>query len=147
MLYFDLIMTLFCIKLSISIRVWQEFFFVFSMMRFSPVLQQQTKFKCHFTSRLTSGVVEGINSRIQEVKRRARGYRNIKNFITMIYLEAGGLKLAHPLEIAKSQNVYISQTSIYHKTSIYHLQDNVKCCTMHLRYFEPKKIHEKKGRC
>ena len=50
----------------------------------------------YFTSRLTSGAMEGINSRIQEIKRRARGYRNINNFIAMIYLEAAGLDFALP---------------------------------------------------
>jgi transposase len=50
----------------------------------------------YFSSRLTSGAMEGINSRIQEIKRRARGFRNIKNFISMIYLEAAGLDLALP---------------------------------------------------
>jgi len=50
----------------------------------------------YFTSGLTSGTMEGINSRIQGIKRRARGFRNIDNFITMIYLEAGGLKMELP---------------------------------------------------
>jgi len=50
----------------------------------------------YFTSRLTTGTMEGINSRIQEIKRRARGFRNIDNFIAMIYLEAAGLKLELP---------------------------------------------------
>ena len=50
----------------------------------------------YFTSRLTTGTMEGINSRIQEIKRRGRGFRNIDNFITMIYLEAGGLELVLP---------------------------------------------------
>ena len=50
----------------------------------------------YFTSRLTSGAMEGINSRIQEIKRRARGFRNIDNFISMIYLETAGLKLEFP---------------------------------------------------
>jgi transposase len=50
----------------------------------------------YFTSRLTSGAMEGINSRIQEIKRRARGFRNIKNFIAMIYLETAGLDLELP---------------------------------------------------
>ena len=50
----------------------------------------------YFTSHLTSGAMEGINSRIQEIKRRARGFRNINNFIAMIYLEAAGLLLALP---------------------------------------------------
>jgi transposase len=50
----------------------------------------------YFTSRLTSGIIEGINSRIQGIKRRARGFRNINNFIAMIYLEAAGLELELP---------------------------------------------------
>jgi transposase len=50
----------------------------------------------YFTSGLTSGAMEGINSRIQGIKRRARGFRNIDNFIAMIYLEAGGLKMELP---------------------------------------------------
>jgi len=47
----------------------------------------------YFYTRLTSGLVEGINSRIQEIKRRARGFRNIDNFISMVYLVAGGLDI------------------------------------------------------
>jgi transposase len=50
----------------------------------------------YFESRLTSGAMEGINSRIQEIKRRARGFRNINNFIAMIYLEAAGLDFDLP---------------------------------------------------
>jgi len=50
----------------------------------------------YFDSRLTSGIMEGTNSRIQEVKRRAKGYRNTDNFITMIYLVCGGLDLSVP---------------------------------------------------
>jgi transposase len=50
----------------------------------------------YFESRLTSGAMEGINSRIQEIKRRARGFRNINNFIAMIYLEAANLDFALP---------------------------------------------------
>ena len=47
----------------------------------------------YFTSRLTSGAMEGINSRIQGVKRRARGFRNTDNFIAMIYLETANLEM------------------------------------------------------
>ena len=50
----------------------------------------------YFTSHLTSGAMEGINSRIQEIKRRARGFRNMNNFIAMIYLEAAGLEFELP---------------------------------------------------
>ena len=51
----------------------------------------------YFDSRLTNGVLEGINNKIQLAKRRARGYRNIKNFINMIYFIAGKLKFDYPL--------------------------------------------------
>lgn len=47
----------------------------------------------YFKSRLTAGLTEGINSRIQEIKRRAKGFRNIDYFISMIYLEVGNLKI------------------------------------------------------
>ncbi|AKH37735.1 hypothetical protein AAW31_07860 [Nitrosomonas communis] len=34
---------------------------------------------------LTNGILENINNKIQLTKQRARGYRNINNFINMIY--------------------------------------------------------------
>jgi transposase len=45
----------------------------------------------YFDTRLTNGVLEGINSLIQTAKARARGFRNVRNFIVMIYLVAGKL--------------------------------------------------------
>lgn len=48
-------------------------------------------------SRLTNGILEGINNKIQLAKRRARGYRNINNFINMIYFLCGKLKFDYPL--------------------------------------------------
>ena len=46
-----------------------------------------------FDSRLTAGLSDGINSKIQEIKRRAKGFRNINNFINMIYLDCAILSL------------------------------------------------------
>jgi len=43
-------------------------------------------------SRISNGLLEGLNSLIQAAKRRARGYRSNRNFITMIYLIVGKLK-------------------------------------------------------
>jgi transposase len=43
-------------------------------------------------SRVSNGLLEGLNSLIQAAKRRARGYRTNRNFITMIYLIVGKLK-------------------------------------------------------
>ena len=45
----------------------------------------------YFDTRLTNGVLEGINSLVQAARARAKGYRNINNYITMIYLIAGKL--------------------------------------------------------
>jgi transposase len=42
-------------------------------------------------SRVSNGLLEGLNSLIQAAKRRARGYRSNRNFITMIYLIVGKL--------------------------------------------------------
>jgi transposase len=68
-----------------------------------PFIEFTKSLKAHWygimsfiTSRLTNGVLEGINAKIQLAKRRARGYRNINNFITMIYLLAGKLNLKYP---------------------------------------------------
>lgn len=47
-------------------------------------------------SKINNGILEGINSKIQLAKKRARGYRNIKNFINMIYFVAGKLKFNYP---------------------------------------------------
>lgn len=44
-------------------------------------------------TKVSNGVLEGINSLIQAAKRKARGYRTKKNLITMIYLIAGRLPL------------------------------------------------------
>lgn len=40
----------------------------------------------YFENRLTNAVLEGINSMIQYIKTRARGYKNTENFKAMIYL-------------------------------------------------------------
>jgi transposase len=47
-------------------------------------------------SRINNGLLEGINSKVQLAKRRARGYRNINNYINMIYFLCGKLNFAYP---------------------------------------------------
>lgn len=49
-----------------------------------------------FSSNVSNGILEGINSLVQAVKAKARGYRNVVNFKTMIYLTAGKLKFSLP---------------------------------------------------
>ncbi len=47
-------------------------------------------------SNISNGILEGINSKIQLAKKRARGYRNPGNFINMIYFICGKLKFDYP---------------------------------------------------
>lgn len=47
-----------------------------------------------FTSKINNGVLEAINGLIQAAKARARGYRNVRNLIAMVYLIAGKFELS-----------------------------------------------------
>jgi len=66
--------------------------------RLEPMIKAAQTIKRHwagvlrwFKSRITNGVLEGINSLIQAAKAKARGYRSSKNLITIVYLIAGQL--------------------------------------------------------
>ena len=49
-----------------------------------------------FRSRITNGMIEGINSLVQAAKARARGYRTTENFTTIAYLVCGKLNFNLP---------------------------------------------------
>ncbi|WP_419936662.1 transposase [Candidatus Palauibacter sp.] len=49
-----------------------------------------------FRSRISNGMIEGINSLVQAAKARARGYRTTENFITIAYLVCGKLNFKLP---------------------------------------------------
>ena len=51
----------------------------------------------YFDKKVTNGVLEGINNKIQLAKRRARGYRNLENFMNMIYFLSAKLNFDYPL--------------------------------------------------
>lgn len=70
----------------------------------SPFKKAVNTIKAHWSgiinyieSRINNGILEGLNSQIQLAKKRARGYRNINNFINMIYFICGKLKFNYPL--------------------------------------------------
>ncbi len=72
-----------------------------------PFMKAAKTIKAHWTgivnyigSRINNGILEGINSKVQLAKKRARGFRNSDNFINMIYFVAGKLKFDYPLYIA-----------------------------------------------
>lgn len=81
----------------------RQWFFWATHSRLAPMREAAYTMKRHwdgvlrwFTSHITTGVLEGINSLVQAAKARARGYRTTRNLITMVYLIAGKLKFALP---------------------------------------------------
>lgn len=66
--------------------------------RLDPMIEMAKMLRRHwagvlrwFQSGVSNGVLEGINSLLQAAKAKARGYRSIRNLITMAYLLAGKL--------------------------------------------------------
>ncbi len=49
--------------------------------------------KAYFKKVASNALAERVKLKIQEIKRKAKGYRNILNFITMIYFHLGGLNI------------------------------------------------------
>jgi transposase len=69
-----------------------------ALMQFSKTVKAHWSGILHFVeTRLNNGILEGINSKVQLAKRRARGYRNLGNFINMIYFLCGKMKFDYPL--------------------------------------------------
>ncbi len=68
-----------------------------AFMKFARTVKSHWNGIVHFVeSRLSNGILEGINHKVQLAKRRARGFRNIDNFINMIYFLCGKLKFDYP---------------------------------------------------
>lgn len=69
-----------------------------AFIRFSKTLRAHISGITNFIdSNITNAILESINNKIQMAKRRARGYRNIDNFINMIYFLCGKLKFNYPI--------------------------------------------------
>lgn len=68
-----------------------------AFMKFAKTVRAHWSGIVHFVeSRLSNGLLEGTNHKAQLAKRRARGYRNIDNFINMIYFLCGKLQFSYP---------------------------------------------------
>lgn len=69
-----------------------------AFVKFAKTVRAHWSGIIHFVeSRISNGVLEGINQKVQLAKRRARGYRNIDNFINMIHFLCGKLRFGYPL--------------------------------------------------
>ncbi|WP_239004732.1 ISL3 family transposase [Paenibacillus tepidiphilus] len=64
-----------------------------------------------FHSRLTNGLLEGINGLVQAAKHRARSYRNVENLIAMVYMTANKTKL--PALAARRGKVHYLPSLLY----------------------------------
>jgi transposase len=50
----------------------------------------------YFDKKISNALLESINAKVQLAKKRARGYRNINNYINMIYFLTAKLKFDYP---------------------------------------------------
>lgn len=81
----------------------KKWYFWATHSRLTPMIEAARTIKRHwdgvlrwFKSKVTNGIMEGINSLVQAAKAKARGYRSKRNLKTIIYLIAGKLELQLP---------------------------------------------------
>jgi transposase len=79
---------------------WKRWYFWATHSRLAPMIAAARTVHRHignvltyFEHRITNAVSEGLNSKIQTIKKRAYGFRNREHFKTAIYFHCGGLQL------------------------------------------------------
>jgi transposase len=82
---------------------FKDWYFWATHSRLEPMVKVAKMFNNHleriisyFRLRATNSTAEGINNKIQTIKKKAYGFRNIQRFINAIYFHCGGLQL-YPL--------------------------------------------------
>ena len=86
---------------------WKHWYRWATHSRLKPVIKtaKNIQHKLHnvltyFTHRITNAVAEGLNSKIQTIKKAAYGFRSFENLKTAIFFHCGGLRL-YPVTHAK----------------------------------------------
>jgi transposase len=81
-------------------RFWKRWYFWATHSRLKPVIDVAHMIERHldgvlnyFAYRVTNAVAEGLNSKIQTIKKMAYGFRNREHFKTAIFFHCGGLQL------------------------------------------------------
>ena len=89
---------------EIAEQYLKRWYFWATHSRLEPIKSSAYTIKGHWdgiihyiSTQINNGVLEAINGLIQSAKRKARGYRNTKNLITIIYLSCGKLKFDLPM--------------------------------------------------
>ena len=83
-----------------AIWYWKRWYYWATHSRLQPVIKVAKMLKRHidniltyFEHRITNAVSEGLNAKIQAIKKQSYGFRNVKHFKTAIYFHCGGLQL------------------------------------------------------
>ena len=91
-----------------AMKWWRSWYFWATHSKLAPVIDVARMINNHlecvmtyFDHRITNAVSEGLNSKIQTIKKMASGYRNKENFKTAIFFHCGGLDL-YPTTHAKA---------------------------------------------
>jgi transposase len=86
--------------LNVARKYFQKWYFWATHTRLKPIIKAAKTLKRHleniltyFKHRITNAVSEGINSKIQNIKANARGFRNFENYRIAILFYCGGLDL------------------------------------------------------
>jgi len=81
-------------------RAWKRWLSWACRSKLRPMVEVSRTIRRHFdgvlnavVSKVTNAMAEGINSKIQQVKKNARGFRNRERFRNAIYFYCGGLDL------------------------------------------------------
>lgn len=79
---------------------WKHWYFWATHSQLKPVIKVARMIQSHLVNvltytkhRITNAVAEGVNSKVETVKKMACGYRNKQHFKTAIYFHCGGLDL------------------------------------------------------
>lgn len=87
-------------KLGWAKKLWDRWHSWATRCQLTPIVRAAQTIARHiggvfafFENRITNATTEGINGKIQNIKRSARGYRNLDHFMTAIYFHCGGLDL------------------------------------------------------
>ncbi len=83
-----------------AVRHFKAWYFWATHSRLKPVIEVARMFRkylrqilTYFRHRITNAVSEGLNSKIETIRKKAYGFRNREHFRTAIYFHCGGLNL------------------------------------------------------
>ena len=88
-------------RLGWALRFYTQWFFWATHSRLQPVIDVAYMIKRHLygvlnyfsAAQITNAAAEGLNSKIQTIKKMAYGFRNKEHFKTAIFFHCGGLQL------------------------------------------------------